>query len=240
LTTSERPWDLAATCRCLTEDLSLSSTSCRNPIEQLSEIRVIRTFLELRGLSPKGSETIQALQPKLTAYSLHSGRYRGATWHDRKAAICWLLAVGIHSEDSRGDAYAHFHNLQRTSRLLPTVNDVRHVLERRQPSFETVLLEEIPLLRGRAMEHPGRLFEAVPGSRVAVRVVYENGHTGILWVAISSRLTPGERTLPEGWYELLLAAFLPDSESLDMAFDLAGQPLRVDEAAFCCFVAQPE
>jgi hypothetical protein len=103
-----------------------------------------------------------------------------------------------------------------------------------------MLVEEIPLLRRRAMEVPGRVVEEVLGNRIAVRLVYENGETGMLWVAISSKLFPEGPTVPEGWYESLLAAFFLHSENLDMAFDLAGQSLCADEAAFCCLIAQSE
>lgn len=229
-------WDLGATCRCLIQDLAFPPAACAARVEELADSRVIRAFLERRNQSPEGQETIQELQPQLTAYSLHVGRYRGATWYDRAAAVCWLLAVGIHRDDSREDAYAYFASLQEAHVLLPTERDVLRVVERRQPSFEAILTKEIPDWRVRAMAHRGQVLEAILGNRVRVRLTFENGDAGILTIAISSNLLPDGPPVPEGWYEALLAAFLPDSETLDIAFDLAGQPLRADEDAFCGLV----
>lgn len=230
-------WDLGVTCRCLTEDLAFLQSACLAPLEAPADNVVIGTFMQRRSQAPDGQETIQELQPRLMAYSLHVGRYRGATWHDRQSAVCWLLAVGIHREDSKHDAYAYFGSLLQADRLLPTVQDVVRALARRQPKFESILTEEIPGLRRLAQQSPGQICEAVLGNLVRVRLVFENGDLGILTVAISSDLLPEGPAVPKGWYELLLAAFLPSTESLDIAFDLAGQPLQPDENAFCGLVA---
>lgn len=149
-------WGLEATCRCLKEDLAFSEAACHAHLENLADNLVIRTFLERRGQSPEGQETI----------------------------------------------------------------------------------EEIPNLRQHVLDSPTHIFEAVLGNCVRVRLVFENGDLGILTVAISGRLLPEGPSVPDGWYELLLAAFLPDTESLDMALDLIGQPLRPDEDAFCGLVAR--
>ncbi len=90
----EAAWTLSATSRCLTEDLGLSPEACDRPITELVDAhRVIADFVKKRGAHPIGNETINALLPKLVAYSLHSGRYRAATWHHEAAGIVWLLAA---------------------------------------------------------------------------------------------------------------------------------------------------
>jgi hypothetical protein len=231
---------LAVTCRCLAEDLGFSVDDCERPLRDLGDNAVISAFIERRSQSPEGQETVQELQPRLTAYSLHVGQHRGATWYDQKGAICWLLAVAIHREGSREDAYSYFGRLQRANKLLPTMQDVVRALERRRPSFEKILTDEIPTWRETVLANPWQVHETVLGHRIRVRAFYANGDTGLLTIAISGSLVPEGPAVPGDWYGKLLAAFLPDSEALDMAFDLGEQPLRPDENAFCGLVAQRE
>lgn len=83
---AEPAWSLGATCRCLTADLDLPAAACDTPITQLVDAhQVIADFVKKRGAQPVGAETITALLPKLVAYSLHSGRYRAATWYHEAA-----------------------------------------------------------------------------------------------------------------------------------------------------------
>lgn len=47
---------------------------------------------ELVGAHPIGAETIKALLPTLVAYSLHTGRYRAATWITRLSVLSGCVA----------------------------------------------------------------------------------------------------------------------------------------------------
>ena len=58
----EASWALPATCRCLTEDLSLPPTDCELPaIELIDRHQVLTDFVKKRMESPLGGETIRSL-----------------------------------------------------------------------------------------------------------------------------------------------------------------------------------
>lgn len=206
MTPDDPAWTLAVTCRCLTEDLGLTEQDCDLRISVLADRhRVIADFIKKRGTHPIGVERIEALLPKLIAYSLHSGRYRAATWHQERAGIVWLLAAGWHEQGSEDDAYLHFERLLTDGRIQPTRADVERVVTSRRLTFERALLEDIPNIRRRALSVPREVVETEIGRRVRVRVAYENGDTGLLFVAITQRLFPGDIAVIPAFLAFLIA-----------------------------------
>jgi hypothetical protein len=241
MTSGNPAFTLSATCRCLTEDLGLAPEACDRPITELVDAhRVIADFVKKRGGHPVGNETINALLPTLIAYSLHSGRYRAATWHHDTAGIVWLLAAHRHEQGSVDDAYPYFEQLLRTRRLLPTREDVERVVDQRRPTFARALFDDVPPILQAALTHPGQIQEEVVGGRVRVRVAFENGASGILYVAITRRLLPGTVPLPPEWDIQLLAAFFPGIQLDDIEYSdaIAGHNLRPDEGAYCGLMPQ--
>jgi hypothetical protein len=213
---------------------------CELPVvELIDRHQVLADFVKKRTESPVSSETIRSLQrKKLIAYSLHSGRYRAATWYHQKPGIVWLLAARWHEEGSPADAYPYFEALLDTDRLLPTREDVERVVVHGRLTFERALMEQVPAIRDAAIQHPGELHEAIVGGRIRVRVAYQNGDTGILTVAVGNRLIPGEMSVPAEWLVQLLAAFflgvpLHDVEYID---EFGGAALREDEDCFCALM----
>jgi len=83
---------------------------------------VIDKFRELRMGAPEDGERVSSLTER-DCLSLHGSRYRGVTWYDRERDGVWLLAVGVHREDSQEDAYAVAAALERAGRLYPTEAD---------------------------------------------------------------------------------------------------------------------
>lgn len=238
-TMTEPAWTLGTTCRCLTEDLKLGAELCNVPITELADRadahQVITDFVKKRSVHPIGSERINALLPTLIAYSLHSGRYRAATWHHEAAGIVWLLAAGWHEEGSADDAYPYFERLLGDGRILPTREDVEHVVYRRRFTFERALLTEAPRLRQFARDAAGVIQDGVIGGRIRVRVGFEQGDPGLLYVAITQRLLPGDVPLPAEWLIQVLAAFFPGVplEDVDYVDEIVGRDLRLDEVGFC-------
>jgi len=240
MTPTEPTWALGATCRCLTEDLDLHPETCDTPITQLSDAhQVIADFVKKRSVHPIGNETINALLPKLVAYSLHSGRYRAATWYHEAASIVWLLAARWHEQGRGDDAYPYFEQLLRDGRIQPMRVDVERVLNQRRLTFERALLEDVPHLRQAAFTDAGRIQEGVIGGRVRVRVGFENGRAGILYVAVTRRLIPGDLPLPGEWLIQVLAAFFPDVplEDIEYIDEIAGYDLRSDEDCYCALIS---
>lgn len=198
--------------------------------------RVIADFIKKRTDSPIGTEPpIRSLLRKnVPAYSLHSGRYRAATWCHEKAGIVWLLAARWHEQGSPDDSYPYFERLLDAGRLLPTQEDVTQVVESRRLTFERALIDQVPAIRGEALDRPGEVRDAIVGGRIRIRLVYENGETGILSVAIANRLLPGEMHVPAEWVVQVLAAFFPSIPLAEIEYtdELAGRAVRSDEDCF--------
>lgn len=226
--------------RCLVDDLGIPRESVDRTIEELaSESEVIAAFYERRAaLGVAGQEPIRSLLPEVVAYSLHVGRNRGATWHHREPGVIWLLAVGYHREGATDDAYAYFERLKAAGQLLPDRDDMLAFVRAQAPTLARSLLTDVPPLVEVAREQPGTIQSGILGGRIRVRLVYEGGDPGMLSIAISQRLHPGEMPVPADWLVRVAAAFLPDTppERLSIAFDLAGFVLAPDEIAFCDLV----
>jgi hypothetical protein len=226
--------------RCLVDDLGLPPESINRTIEELArESEVVAAFYERRAaLGVPGQEPIRSLLPDVVAYSLHVGRRRGATWHHREPGVLWLLAVGYHREGAADDAYAYFERLKAAGQLLPDRDDMLAYVRAQAPTLARSLLTDVPPLVEVARDQPGTIQSGIIGGRIRVRLVYEGGDPGMLSVAISQRLHPGEMPVPADWLVRVAAAFLPDTppERLSIAFDLAGDELAPDEIAFCDLV----
>jgi hypothetical protein len=200
---------------------------------------VIAAFRDRRAeVRSAGQEPIQSLLPEIVAFSLHVGRQRGATWHHRDAGVIWLLAVGYHREGDPADAYAYFERLKAAGRLLPDRDDMLAFVRSQVPTLARSLMDDVPGLVDVARAHPGVIQSAIIGGRIRVRVVCEAVDPAMLTVAISQRLFPGEMEVLADWLVRVAAAFLPETppERLSVAFDIGGQELQPDEAAFCDFV----
>lgn len=233
---------LRITKRCLTEDLRFRPADADRELTELStEHQLVRQFVELRGQQPVGQETVEGLAAKITAYSLHAGRYRGLTWHHERAGICWLLAAGFHRSGKRDDAYAHFRRLS-SDDLLPSQEDLEAAAEASSRAVATSLLAEVPGILAEADRSRGSIISGVLGGRVAVRVVKETGARAMVTLAISQRFRPGEVVVPPDWLMVVAGAFFPGlpEGQLHMAFDLGGHPLYLDEIAFCNFEPLPD
>lgn len=226
--------------RCLTDDFGLPADSVHLPIDELAGANdVIAAFRDRRAeMGSAGQESIRSLLPEIVAFSLHVGRWRGATWHHREAGVIWLLAVGYHREGHVDDAYTYFEQLKAAGRLLPDREDMLAFVRSQAPTLARSLLNDVPGLVATAREQPGVIHSGTIGGRIRVRVVYETGDPSMLTVAISQRLFPGEMPVPADWLVRVAAAFLPDTppERLAVTFDLGGQELQPDEIAFCDFV----
>lgn len=232
---------LRVTQRCILDDLGLTASSASLSIDDLADQNaVVAAFRDKRSAAPNGQETIQQLVSHVVVYSLHAGEARGATWYDKKVGIVWLLAARFHRSGKKDDAYPYFRELDAAGHLLPTRDDYQAFFESQALSLAQCLVDEIPPLRKAAQEDPGAIKEATLGSRIRVRVVYEEAKPPMMTVAISQRLLPGELQVPADWQLTVAAGFLPYTtppENLSFAGDLAGQALRDDEVAYCDFVS---
>jgi hypothetical protein len=103
---------------------------------------------------------------------------------------------------------------------------------------ERRLVDQVPAIRTGALERPGQVSEATIGGRIRVRVVYENGESGILSVAVANRLIQGEMQVPPKWLVQVLAAFFPGVPLAEVEYtdEFSGEAPRPDEDCFCALV----
>lgn len=107
--------------RCARDDLKVKALDDAHPL--------IAKFAALRAVDPEpNGEHISKTRPR-TLYkvnAIESGIvWRGATWHDRKNEIVYLVAAGRHRSRERDDFYQRLPS--RLSRIYPTQRDVDQV-----------------------------------------------------------------------------------------------------------------
>lgn len=81
---------LRVTIRCLVQDLGLSASDARRNVTELDH-EVCKAFVSKRSQSTIGIEKLQPITTAAEVYTLHAGRWRGATWHDEASNSVWLL-----------------------------------------------------------------------------------------------------------------------------------------------------
>lgn len=95
---------LRVTARCLEEDLDgTTAADAERPVGELAH-ELVQKFVSMRSQDPKGVEKVQPLQNASEVYTLHAGRWRGATWHDAGNNAVWLLAGRLHRSGAPDDA----------------------------------------------------------------------------------------------------------------------------------------
>ncbi len=111
---------LRVTVRCLNEEMEETTASdAERPVEELEPV-LVRKFVAMRSQDLTGTEKVQPLQNAQEVYTLHAGRWRGATWHDRENNVVWLLAWRLHRSGAADDATRTSRTSTPTGRLLPT------------------------------------------------------------------------------------------------------------------------
>ncbi|MCA1706320.1 MAG: hypothetical protein LC808_24865 [Actinobacteria bacterium] len=214
---------LRVTARCLRDDLGVSELPLERAVEDIDN-ELVRAFIDKRGASPVGREKVQPLNSRIEVYSLHAGRWRGATWHDRKNGVVWLLGAKMHRSGDRDDSYPYFKNLDAGRRLVPVQEDYEAFFRFVEPTFVRALETEAPLLLSKSSENPGETVRGTIGHTVDVRLRIEplDYELEIVVLEVGMDLRAGGLRPPAEWLVLLLAAFFPwegDLGDVQMAVD---------------------
>lgn len=230
------PPALRATLRCLLDDLHLSPTHAEGPFAD-EDHELVRKFIQLRSQDPRGTEKVQPLENASEVYSLHAGRWRGATWHDRTNNVVWLLAGGYHRSGERDDAYPHFKQLDAAGRLAPTEEDYELLFRLQEWTFAAAVVEEAADLLEEARAASAGEVRRVLGGTVPVSMSVLRGEDmEIVYLAVSMRLVEGELRPPGEWLAIVWAAFFPwvgdPVEELSQEDEIAGRPRANDELIF--------
>lgn len=115
---------------------------------------IVSRFVQGRSLVPDEGERIRDLADR-PCYSLHAGRYRAATWYDRARDVVWLLAAGVHRDDSPEDFYQEAARLERSGQLYPTQADQARVESVRRAERLKGEAADLRRLREQALHTPG-------------------------------------------------------------------------------------
>lgn len=226
---------LRVTIRCLIDDLGLDRADARMEVHELED-EVCRAFESRRSQSPIGVEKLQPIETDAEVYTLHAGRWRGATWHDEDNNAVWLLGCAYHRSGEKNDVYPYLKELDSKGELFPVSEDYVLLFELQDTSFAEALIADVPGLMEEARRQPGAEVTGLIGDRIRVSAVVEMAdELEAWWVAISMQLLPGESETPPEWLSLLLAAFFPDVANpleLQSAGKLPARLARSDELVF--------
>ncbi|MFN2490804.1 MAG: hypothetical protein ABR529_13940 [Actinomycetota bacterium] len=235
-------WGLRITTRCLVEDLEASRDAVDASESHLNH-ELVRAFVAQRSQDPAGVEKIQPIPTRREVYTLHAGRWRGATWHDRANNVVWLLAVGFHRSGEHSDVYPYVKGLAEAGRLLPSELDYQRLFEAQDRQVALYLGEDASTLARDAALHVGTERRAVLCGLVEVSALVEVADgMYCLWVAVSMSLRNGSVHPPKEWLGLVLAGFFPDIgfEDLQSTGRLGSRSLRDDEVLFGhCWEGEP-
>lgn len=201
------------------------------------EHELVRKFVELRSQNPRGTEKVQPLDNASEVYTLHAGRWRGATWHDQVNGAVWLLAGRFHRSGERTDAYPHFKRLDAAGQLSPGEEDYELLFRMQERSFAEAILEEAPTLLEEARSASPREVRRVLASTVSVSVaVVGDEEMELIYLAVSMRLDETGLEPPAEWLPILWAAFFEwvrdPIEEISQEEEIAGRPGRADELIF--------
>jgi hypothetical protein len=141
----------------------------------MDQHKFVEHFVERRSQNPGGPEWTNLPRSRTSVANLHSGRYRGLTWHQVEEDIVWLLGVGWHEADSRDDAYAVLKGRDLTGDLLPNLQDfldmeaaLDEVLD-----YVTLVAQEVPALLERARQNQGVEIRETIAGRVSTGIIVE-------------------------------------------------------------------
>lgn len=197
------------TIRCLVDDLSVDRDKARAPVQELDH-PICRSFVAQRSQSPEGIEKVQPITTNAEVYTLHAGRWRGATWHDRDRDVVWLLGCGYHRSGEVDDVYPYIKSLDAKDQLFPTADDYELLFEEQDRTFAQALIDEAPKLLADARENSPEEVRSLLGETVRVSVWIEVADgLEVTWLAVSMRFIHGGLEPPEGWLPLILAGFFP-------------------------------
>jgi hypothetical protein len=230
------PPALRVTLRCLTDDLGLSPRHAEGSASDIDH-ELVRKFIHLRSQDPQGTEKVQPLEYASEVFTLHAGRWRGATWHDRTNGVVWLLAGRYHRSGERDDAYPQFKALDSVGRLAPTEEDYELLFRLQERTFaEAVVEETADLLEEVRAASPAEVRRVLGGTVPVSVAVLQAGNMEIVYLAVSMRLQEGELRPPGEWLTILWAAFFPwvsdPVEELSQEDEIAGRPRANDELIF--------
>ncbi len=190
---------------------------------------ILKAFASKRGHSPTGQE--RTLGIKAPVYNLHARNpWRGVTWFDEQAGVCWLLGVTAHD-------YAEFVSRAKTGELTPTEQDYADLDLARSPLPRT--LDETEVLE-RIREDGASLVVAAfaaPNTEIVgglaraldvalfVEVILTVTDGVDLHVAFKMPPHPGV-PLPGHLVEVCVAAMLPSADPFDIDWNWQGFPSR--------------
>jgi hypothetical protein len=228
---------LRVTARCLDEDLDrMTAADAERSVYEL-EHELVQKFVSMRSQDPEGVEKVQPLQKASEVYTLHAGRWRGATWHDLNNNAVWLLAGRLHRSGAPDDAYPYFKDLDADGRLLPTEHDYELLFLAQARSFADDVIDRLPAVVDEARRRSPAEVEAIVGTiPISIAVVIENEMEFVYLAVRMSGWTEDGPQPPANWTAILWAAVFPwvTDPTTEIGFenDIAGRLAKDDELIY--------
>ena len=203
---------LAVTERCCSDDLNEA------PDENLDAMAkrhaIVDKFITMRSQLADGQETIRSIRGPLPVFSLHAGRQRGATAHDRTNSVVWLLGTKTHrADDRRNDSYPWLERLHANAVLFPVEADYERLLRRRNAQAIPVLISRLTAALVAARDATGEPQTVLLPGGVAVTIMALQEPQEEVDLLEQIWLSVDPRGLPPGWLAIIQAALTPDPET---------------------------
>lgn len=224
---------LAVTERCCSDDLKESRDEALDVMAKRHAI--VEKFVTMRSQLAEGQETIRSIRGPLPVFSLHAGRQRGATAHDRTNSVVWLLGTKTHrADDRRKDSYPWLERLHAKGRLFPNEADYERLIRRRNEQAIPVLVSRLAAALAAARDAAGEPQTVLLPGGIAVTVMALQEPQEELAVLEQIWLAVDPRGLPPGWLAIIQAALSPDPETGAWQYtaDFPGRPRRSSELRF--------
>lgn len=203
---------LAVTARCCSEDLNEAADEDLGAMAKRHAI--VDKFLTMRSQLSEGQETIRSIRGPFPVFSLHAGRQRGATAHDRTNSVVWLLGTKTHrADDRRNDSYPWLERLHAKGALFPTQGDYERLIRRRNEQAIPVLISRLTAALEAARDASGEPQTVLLPAGVAVTIMALQEPQEEVEVLEQIWLAVDPRGLPPGWLVIIQAALTPDPET---------------------------
>jgi len=208
-------------------DLGIDPDLGWEPAEALVDNHpLLRAFVSRRRQNPQGPEATHLPITAAPVFNLHSGRWRGLTWHEQTddLDVVWLLGAGWHESGNKQDAYAILKRRDGEGTLFPDQLDYANIRSRplTGPQFLETLNAAPQELIARARATPSiAIHESLSGVLdVSLHVERTSEFDAVLEdITLAIYLPPHvSGVLPPHWLGVVVAAFFPAAHASELAF----------------------
>jgi len=218
-------WELRITARCLSDDLGEDAGAAFADVEGHE---IVKALTSDRFDRSTDTRQVSQIRTGVDVWVLSRGHdHRGATVHDPRERVVWLVAYRRHRSGAPDDFFPYCRALADADELLPTAEDYERLIRERDRRFVEMLTIEAAYILDKARrtgEEQRVMLGGRFGSQIALEVDEELGAEAI---TLALRV----ETVVWGHVAIILAAFEPTEEWTQVE-RLSSRELDRDEVAW--------